>query len=70
MIKDGKVVKIFENVPPQRDMPEGQCPTYPGRDEAPVVVSEVVEVNGGYAKRHGIKEGDRIKFSLDTNCGR
>jgi hypothetical protein len=65
MIKDGKIVKIFENVPPQRDLPEDQCPTYPSAKEPEVTVSEVVEVNGGYAKRHGIKEGDQVKFSLD-----
>lgn len=65
MIKDGKIVKIFENVPPERDKPEAECPTYPSASEEPVVVSEVVEVNGGYAKRHHLKEGDAVKFSLD-----
>jgi uncharacterized membrane protein (UPF0127 family) len=64
MIKDGKIIKIFASVPPQKDTPETQCPTYPSADEAPLTVSEVVEVNGGYARRHGIKEGDAVKFCL------
>ena len=69
MIQDGKIVRIFENVPPQKGTPEDQCPTYPPRNEPAVVVSEVVEVNGGYAKRHGIKPGDTVKFSLDVPTG-
>lgn len=64
MIDGGKIVHIFENVPPERDKPENECPTYPSAVEPPQTVSEVVEVNGGYAKRHGIKEGDTVKFSL------
>lgn len=65
MIKDGKIVRIFENVPPCKATNIEECPTYPGRDEPAVEVTEVVEVNGGYAKRHGIKEGDTIKFFMD-----
>jgi uncharacterized protein len=64
MIKDDKIVRIFENVPPCRAATEAECPTYPGVDEEAVEVTEVVEVNGGYAKRHGIKVGDTVKFSL------
>ncbi|HEY9792163.1 MAG TPA: DUF192 domain-containing protein [Candidatus Obscuribacterales bacterium] len=67
MIKDGKIVKIFENVPPERDKPEQECPTYPPANEPPITVSEVVEVNGGYAKRHHIKEGDTVEFSFGTH---
>jgi uncharacterized membrane protein (UPF0127 family) len=69
MIKDGKIVKIFENVQPERDKPEKDCPTYPSTSEPPIMVSEVVEVNGGYAKRHGIKEGDAVDFSFGTHAG-
>jgi len=64
MIKDGKIVKIFENVPPCKAASEGECPTYPPAGESPIEASEVVEVNAGYSKRHGIKEGDTVKFLL------
>lgn len=65
MIKDGKIVKIFENVPPCKAADERECPTYPSHSEPAIEVSEVIEVNAGYAKRHGIKEGDTVKFVLD-----
>lgn len=64
MIKDGKIVRIFENVPPCKAADEKECPTYPPSTEPAVDVTEVVEVNGGYAKRHDIKEGDCVKFLL------
>lgn len=64
MIKGGKIARIFENVPPCKATDESECPTYPASTEPAVEVSEVVEVNGGYAKRHGIKEGDTVKFLL------
>lgn len=66
-IKDGKIVKIFENVPPCKEANETDCPTYPNREEAPVTVNEVVEVSAGYAKRHSIKEGDSVTFSFGGN---
>ncbi len=59
-VKDGKIIKICQNVPPCRCAREQDCPTYP--DGPPLEVSEVVEVAAGYAKKHGIKEGDAIKF--------
>lgn len=66
-IKDGKIAKIAANVPPCRSpKPEG-CPLYPAEGE--IEVSEVVEVNSGYCKRHGIKEGDPVKFILDGMSG-
>ena len=61
-IKDGKIIKICENVPPCKEAREEDCPTYPS--EEPIEVSEVVEVINGYAKRHNIKEGDAITFSF------
>jgi uncharacterized membrane protein (UPF0127 family) len=69
MIKDGKIVKIFENVPPCKAADERECPTYPAANEPAIDVSEVVEVNGGYAKRHGIKEGDTVKFFMNGDPG-
>jgi uncharacterized protein len=64
MIKDGKIVKIFENVPPCKEEDTTKCPTYPNASEPRVEVTEVVEVNAGYSKRHNIKEGDTVKFFL------
>lgn len=58
-IKDGKILKICQNVPPCKKDP---CPNYP--EEGPILVTEVVELNGGYTQRHGIKEGDKITFEF------
>jgi uncharacterized membrane protein (UPF0127 family) len=66
MIKDGRIARIFENVQPERDKPESQCPTYPSASEPAITVDEVVEVNAGYAKRHNIKAGDAVEFSFDS----
>jgi len=61
-VKDGKIVKIFENVPPCRAQNDHDCPQYP---EGPgIMVSEVVEVYGGYAKDHKVKVGDAVSFEL------
>ncbi|PWT95664.1 MAG: hypothetical protein C5B53_11040 [Candidatus Melainabacteria bacterium] len=61
-IHNGKIVKICEEVPPCRSENPMECPTYP---KGPgFVVSYVLELNGGYAKRHGIKEGDEVVFEL------
>jgi uncharacterized membrane protein (UPF0127 family) len=64
MIKDGKILKIFENVPPCKETDLSKCPTYPALTENALNVTEVVEVLGGYSKRHGVKEGDTVKFLL------
>lgn len=60
-VKDGKIVAISENVPPCKSPNPGDCPTYPDKD---VDVNEVIEVNAGYCKEHGIKEGDTVKFDF------
>lgn len=60
-IKDGKIVKISENVPPCKSKDPKECPTYP---ENEVFVSEVVELNAGYCKEHEIKEGDTVTFEM------
>lgn len=62
-IKDGKIAKISADVPPCRSPKPEECPVYPVEGE--IEVSEVVEVNAGYCKRHGVKEGDPVKFTLD-----
>jgi uncharacterized membrane protein (UPF0127 family) len=64
MIKDGKIVKIFENVPPCKEADTSKCPTYPAMDQPSVDVTEVVEVIGGWSKRHSVKEGDPVKFFM------
>lgn len=61
-IKDGKIVKIARDVPPYKLPDPRKAPLYPAEGE--VDVSEVVEVNAGYCARHGIKDGDTVKFDL------
>ena len=63
-IKDGKIVRIFESVPPCRAQNLAECPTYPPKEELATVASEVVEVSAGYAKRHGVKVGDPVTFQM------
>jgi uncharacterized protein len=62
-IKKNKIVKLFENVPPCKSEDPKGCPTYP--DGPGVEVTEVLEVNAGYAKRHNIKEGQEVFFTLN-----
>jgi len=61
-IKDGKIAKIFHDVPPCKSEKETDCPLYPGGKG--MEVSEVVELNGGYAHRHNVKEGEKIELDL------
>jgi len=63
-VKDGKIIKICKEVPPCKNKdPEGHdCPVYPDRNL--IEVSEVIEVNGGFCDRHGVKEGDEVKFDF------
>jgi uncharacterized membrane protein (UPF0127 family) len=61
-VQSGKIVKIFHNVPPCRSENSTDCPTYPEREA--LLATEVIELNGGYAERHGIKEGDDVVFEL------
>lgn len=61
-VKDGKIVKICENVPPCKSKDPRECPTYPAGQG--IEVTEVVEVNAGYAKAHGLKEGDPVSFEI------
>lgn len=61
-VRDGKIIRICENVPPCKSKDPRECPTYP--EDAEVDVSEVVEVCAGYAKAHGLKEGDPVSFEM------
>ncbi len=63
-VYQGRIVKIFENVQPCHSEDPRQCPTYPQEDPG-INVTEVIEVAGGYAKSHGIKEGDKVTYELD-----
>ena len=51
-INAGQVAGITRNVPP----------TFPGELTSPVPVSQVLEVPGGFADRHGIKTGDPVNW--------
>jgi uncharacterized membrane protein (UPF0127 family) len=63
-IKDGKIQKICKDVPPCKNKdPQGKdCDVYPDRNL--IQASEVIEVNGGFCDRHGVKEGDEVKFDF------
>lgn len=61
-IKDGKIVKICSNVPPCRSENPQDCPQYP--DRKGLDVTEVIEVNAGYAHKHNIEDGDTVFFEL------
>ncbi len=61
-VRDGKIIKLCQDVPPCRSQSADRCPTYPA--EGPILVSEVIELKGGYARRHGIKEGDSLSFTI------
>ena len=61
-VLDGKIAKIAHDVPPCKSSNPQECPLYPTEGE--VKASEVIEVNSGYCQRHGIKEGDTVKFNL------
>lgn len=57
-IADGRVVQIDENIPPPSQTSGIPKVVTPGQP-----VDRVLEVNAGYIKSHGIKEGDEVAFS-------
>ncbi len=61
-VKDGKIVKMFEQTAPCKSENPHDCITYPAGEG--IEVTEVIEVNGGYAQRHGLKVGDPVSFDL------
>jgi uncharacterized membrane protein (UPF0127 family) len=62
-VLNGRIVKIFENVPPCRSEDPAGCVTYPA-DGPGINVTEVIELPGGYTTKHGIKEGAIVSFQL------
>jgi uncharacterized protein len=61
-IHNGKVKKIFHDVPQCHSENPADCQLYPGGEG--LEVSEVIEVNAGYAKRHDLKEGQSLSIDL------
>jgi uncharacterized membrane protein (UPF0127 family) len=61
-INGGKIVKIFHSVPPCKSPDCTNCVNYPSGKKQDV--SEVIEVNAGYAKRHNVHEGDTVDLEL------
>jgi uncharacterized protein len=53
----GRIVEIAENVPPCTTA-ASQCPNYGGKETALVVL----ELPGGYGRRHGVAVGEVIRF--------
>ncbi|HEY9684979.1 MAG TPA: DUF192 domain-containing protein [Oculatellaceae cyanobacterium] len=60
-VKNGKIIKICENVPPCSSKNPDECPKYPPSE---IEVTEVIEVQAGYSQKHHVKEGDKVTFEL------
>jgi len=56
--EDGRVVHIVENAPPCPA--NGPCPSYQPSEDA----LYVVEVNAGFAEKHGIRLGSKVHIDL------
>lgn len=63
-VLNGRIVKICSDVPPCRSESPSDCPTYP--EGSTLLASHVIELNAGYARHHGIKEGDTVSFELPS----
>ena len=58
-IKDGRVVDVTADVPNEpRGTPESELPTYSPQQPA----NRVLEVNAGWARRHGVRPGDEVLY--------
>ena len=53
----GRIVEFVENAAPCKT-PSSQCPNYGGTQDALVVL----ELPGGYGRKHGVATGDYIRF--------
>lgn len=54
----GVVVELSENTPPCNDKSAKDCPTFGGNQESMVVL----ELPGGYGRKHGVALGQTIRF--------
>ncbi|HEY9774140.1 MAG TPA: DUF192 domain-containing protein [Planktothrix sp.] len=61
-VQNGKIKKIFHEVPVCKSENPSDCPLYPGGEG--LEVSEVIELNAGYAKRHDLNEGEKLEIDL------
>lgn len=55
--KSKRVVEMVENAPPCKTK-ASECPNYGGNQ----TYSFVLELPGGYARKHGVREGEVIQF--------
>jgi uncharacterized membrane protein (UPF0127 family) len=58
MDANGVVVEISENTPPCPSKKSSECPTFGGNKDSMVVL----EVPGGYGRKHGVAVGQVIRF--------
>ncbi|MEK7168961.1 MAG: DUF192 domain-containing protein [Patescibacteria group bacterium] len=60
-INDDKIVSINKNVEPEPNKKDSQLKKYP----APSEIDYVLEVNGGFSDKHGIKAGSTVQKLSD-----
>ena len=60
-INDNKIVSINKNVEPEPNKKDSQLKKYP----APSEIDYVLEVNGGFSDKHGIKAGSTVQKLSD-----
>lgn len=60
-INDDKIVSINKNVDPEPNKKDSQLKKYP----APSEIDYVLEVNGGFSDKHGIKAGSTVQKLSD-----
>lgn len=58
-IKNGKIIKIYKDVPPPQT-PDSQLPIYKPGD----VSDTVLEINSGLSDKYGFENGDSVKIGL------
>ena len=58
-IRDGKIVRIFSNVPPPK-FPDSPLPIY----KTDSLTDTVLEINAGLSEKYGFKNGDSVKIDL------
>lgn len=60
---DGTIVSIQQDVPPCGNTSplDMDCPTWPPR--AGTTATYVIETQAGFARRHGLREGQRVRVS-------